>query len=68
MASKEAFYQYTSANDGRDYLAFFGQKNSEYEEMLYDIVNFNKYKKNLELYTQIEAFENWQDTEDFGND
>lgn len=34
-------------------------------EIAKDLTSFNKYKKNLKLYGEIEAFENWQDTETF---
>lgn len=48
------------------YMAFFiGDNTEERDSMLKDYSQFNKYKKNLKLYSEIEAFENWQESEDF---
>lgn len=58
-------YQYYSNVHGREYLMITGDNDEERYECIKDLASFNKYKRNLKLFTDIEAFENWQESESF---
>jgi hypothetical protein len=56
---------YYSFEYGQSMVAYMGNSIEEKIEIAKDLTSYNKYKKNLKLYSDIEAFENWQDSESF---
>lgn len=58
------FYSEKYQQDQIAYLGAYGdtEEREEFMQMARDLVDFNKYKKNIKLFTQIEAFENGRDS------
>jgi hypothetical protein len=65
LAGTISFLYKSKYFDNQKVIAYLGDDMEEKKALVADIKLFYKYEKNLKLYTDIEAFENWQESEKF---